>query len=353
MQTRAIGVARVLALVTAVTASTRDAWADSAAFDLDYVAPADCASADAFVSAVQERLADRQVASADRRQFRVRIAHDRGQYIGALETSAASSTRDVTASTCDEVVRALVVFVALAVSPSDDEHASSPPPPPAGQETSPITAPLALDDAKSTTAAILGPSTPTGSSRIEAPPPAPPRPSRSPPSSPHVGVGVRGVVATGVAPGLAPGGAIDVGIELAARPRLRWLLHTGALVTYREAPVLDGAFSFTWAAGRVDVGPAFDVGRFRFGVGPVAHAGVLAVNARNLPAAGGDTTSWSDVGGFARVDHALSRAFGLSLMLELAVPIQRKAFGVRGVDAPVQQTPPVFGVLSLGVTVGP
>lgn len=347
MQTRAIGVARVLALVTAVTAFTQNAWADSAAFDLDYAAPAECASQAAFVSAVQERLADRQVATADRRHFQVRIVADQGQYIGALETGAASSKRDVTANTCDEVVRALVVFVALAVSPSDEDHVASAPAPTSGRNGAGADLPLVLDGPKSATAMVVAPTAASGSRRDA--PPAPVQPL----SLPRIGVGARGVVATGVAPGLAPGGAVDVGILLAARPRLRWLLHVGGLFTYREASVLDGAFAFTWATGRVDLGPAFDVGRFRFGAGPVAHAGVLAVGARNLPAAGDDTTFWGDVGGFVRVDRALSRSFGLALMLELAVPLQRRAYGVRGVDDPVQSTPPVFGVLSLGVTVGP
>ncbi|WP_146652272.1 hypothetical protein [Labilithrix luteola] len=333
-----------------MTARTPNAWAGSTGIDLDYSAPSECASEAAFASAVHERLADRHVALADQRNFKVRIVAERGQYLGALEASTSSSVREVSAATCDEVVRALVVFVALAVTPSDDEQAPLVSPPTVTHDDGEASTPLALEDPKSATAASDQQARPSVD-RPKSVAPAAPSQRRS--SPPRFGVGLRGIVATGVAPALAPGGAIDASVVLAAQPRLRWLLHVGGLLTYREAAVLDGAFTFTWAAARVDVGPAFDVGRFRFSAGPVAHAGVLAVSARNLPSAAGDSTFWGDVGGFARVDRALSRSFGLSLMLELAAPLQRRAFGVRGVEEPVQSIPPVFGVLSLGVTVGP
>jgi hypothetical protein len=79
---------------------------------------------------------------------------------------------------------------------------------------------------------------------------------------------------------------------------------------------------------------------------------MLSVEARSLPSAGRYSSFWGDVGGFVRVDRALSNSIAVSLMVELAAPIQRRTFGIQGIDEPVHEVAPLIGLASLGLTLG-
>jgi hypothetical protein len=322
---RAIGVACAFAVAT--VGLVREVQASSPAFDLEYSVPAGCPSEQGFRSDVGARIADRGGAPADRRRFRVRIVEEGGAFRGALETLEPSSVREVAGASCEEVARALVVFLALAVSPAEPEEPVS--------GSSPV--------ARENEAAGRGPLPPSTSSRAHA---------RGASLSSRFGLELRGLVATGLSPGLSPGGAVAARVVLASRPSLGWVMHVGGIFTYREESVLRGHFDFLWAAAAIDAGPAFEVGRFRFSGGPVIHAGALTVGARDLPSAGNYSGFWGDVGVFARVDRVLTSSIAVSLMVELAAPLQRRSFGIQGVQTPVHEIPRVFGIASLGFTLG-
>ena len=309
-----------------LTAVGGDAWASGPAFALEYEAPTTCPSAVSINAEARARIADRPVAASDERRFRVRIVEDGRGYRGALETLDPPSVREVVGETCDEVARALVVFLALAVSPGHSDDTPSRPPP--------------RDDTK--------------------PPPVEPTPSRSARDAPvkpeplrsGLGVDLRGLAAAGVTPGPAFGGGVAARLVLQTRPWLRWIVHVGGLLAYRDEPVLDGAFSFRWSAARVDAGPSLDVGTFRVSGGPTVRAGVLSVQARDLLAAREYSSFWGDVAAFARLDRALSPSIALSLMIELGAPLRRRTFGIEGIAEPVHEVPPIVGIVSLGVTMG-
>jgi hypothetical protein len=320
----------------AITATTlaRIAHAGGPRFALDYEAPAACLNETAFLTEVRSRVTDRPEKGADERRFRVRIADRGGTYQGALETLDPPSVREVSGKTCEEVVRALVVFVALALSPeapaTNDAPAPDTPDPPEENKTpvvEPPRAPVVRD--------------------------VPQKQQERAPTPPFLGVDIRALAATGVTPGIAPGAALAGRLVLQGhRPSLRWVVHAGGLVVHREEPVLQGAFTFLWAAARVDAGPALDLGLVRVSGGPALRAGLLSVEARDLPSAGRYSSFWGDVGGFVRVDRSLSSWISVSLMVELAVPVQRRTFGIAGIDEPVHEVAPVLGLASLGLTLG-
>lgn len=312
-----------------LTALARDAWAAEPSLALDYEAPPACPTEASFATDVHQRIAERPGVAADGKRFRVRIVEENAVFHGSLESLDPPSVREVAGETCAEVVRALVVFVALAMSPVD--------PGPGAEPT--------LEDGART------------------PPAGPPPPAATPPvmgeaserrarPGPRLGLDVRAIAGAGITPGLAPGGAIAARLATETRRSFRWVAHAGGVAAYREKTVLDGSFDFAWYAARIDVGPAVDLGRFRLSAGPAVRAGVLSVSARNLPAAGRYSTFWGDVGGFFRVDHALTPMVALSLMVELAAPLQRRTFGIERVEEPVHEIAPVVGIISFGVALG-
>ena len=317
------------ALAVATMLLTRHTSASEPDVSLDYEAPAACPTKASFVEDVRARLAGRPVGARDERRFRVRIAEGEGaSFHGALETVDPPSVRDVEGETCDEVVRALVVFVALALTPTDAE-------PPVGDRR-PADAPRERPRPPPTTRDGTPAVTPA------APPPRPP----------FIGADLRAIAGAGVMPGIAPGGALAGRLVLQTHPSFRWVVHAGGVAAYREKAVLNGAFDFLWYAARIDAGPAVDLGGFRLSAGPVVRAGVLSVRARNLPAAGKYSSFWGDVGGFARVDRRIAPTVALSLMVEAAVPLERRTFGIERIDQPVHEIAPVIGVLSFGLALG-
>ena len=311
-------------------AATREARASDASFDLDYRAPATCPTEDAFVADVRSRLVDRGPAIGDRRAFQIRIAEEEAAFRGSLETREPPSMREVAGATCVEVARALVVFLALAMSPADAPEPS---------ERAPASSPT--------------PRPPDGP-RATPPPPVAGAAAAPSPGRLRVALDARALAAMGIAPGPAPGGALSAAVALEPRRSLRWVLRAGGAATYAEASAaFGGAFTFLWWAARVDGGPAVELGPVQVSAGPVLHAGVLAVRARNLPSAARSDSFWGDVGAFARVDRRVTSHLSVSAMVEVAAPLQRRSFGIQGVEAPVHEVPPLVGIASIGFTLGP
>ncbi len=93
---------------------------------VEYVAPAECASVEAF-----QALLTAQVGSTPRTErtwrFAVSITHADDAYIGRVKTEAGE--RELHAQTCDEVAAALSLVIAMA-TPPDPPAPPTPPPPP-------------------------------------------------------------------------------------------------------------------------------------------------------------------------------------------------------------------------------
>jgi hypothetical protein len=97
---------------------------------VEYVAPEECASNDAFHALLSAQIA--QTTNPDRPwRFAVHIRHD-GDYVGTLKTETGS--RELRAPTCDEVTGALSLVIAMAQpdlpAPPKPIAVAAPPPPP-------------------------------------------------------------------------------------------------------------------------------------------------------------------------------------------------------------------------------
>ncbi len=115
------------------------ALARSAAADdpvvVEYVAPPECASTEAFHALLTAQIA--RLPSVDRTwRFSVRIVHVDDAYIGRIKTE--TGTRELHAQTCDAVVSALALVIAMATPlttpPVTTAPVIAPPPPPPSED---------------------------------------------------------------------------------------------------------------------------------------------------------------------------------------------------------------------------
>jgi hypothetical protein len=97
---------------------------------VEYVAPPECASVEAFRALLTAQIA--RMPNPDRTwRFSVRVVHADDAYVGRVTTE--TGTRELHAQTCDEVVSALALVIAMAApttTPPTPPPPSSPPPPP-------------------------------------------------------------------------------------------------------------------------------------------------------------------------------------------------------------------------------
>jgi len=99
---------------------------------VEYVAPQECASTEAFHALLAAQIA--RTPNPDRTwRFAVRIVHADDAYVGRVKTE--TTTRELHAKTCDEVVSAIALVIAMAAppeppSPIPPPIAIAPPPPP-------------------------------------------------------------------------------------------------------------------------------------------------------------------------------------------------------------------------------
>ena len=125
-----LGLSFATALV--VGAVTHRASADQPVI-VEYVAPSECASVEAFQALLAAQVA--RTPNADRTwRFAVSIVHADDAYIGRLKTE--SGERQIQAQTCDEVASALALVIAMATPPA-------PPPPPPPPAPPPMARPIA------------------------------------------------------------------------------------------------------------------------------------------------------------------------------------------------------------------
>lgn len=128
-----------LALVCAMTAVSYRAAAEDPVI-VEYVAPDECASTEAFHALLTAQIA--RTPNPERTwRFSVRVVHADDAYIGRVTTE--TGTRELHARTCDEVVSALALVIAMATPPEVPATLPPPPPEPPPPPPPPILAPIA------------------------------------------------------------------------------------------------------------------------------------------------------------------------------------------------------------------
>src|SRR5580704_12036857 len=100
----------VFAAALAASAIASPAAADDPVV-VEYVAPPECASTEAFHALLAAQIA--RLPAVDRTwRFSVRIVHVDDAYVGRIQTE--TGTRELHAQTCDAVVSAIALVIAMA-----------------------------------------------------------------------------------------------------------------------------------------------------------------------------------------------------------------------------------------------
>lgn len=313
--------AAILVLVLVVGAPRTASAAEPAArVRFDVHAP--CSDAQDFARRVSERTA-RVAASDDAKADVVEVVvHGATPAEGTFRVTPsggeASSERRVDGATCEEVVDALSLAVALTYDPA----ATFAPRPPAPVATpAPVTKPAPA-------------------------PPEPPRPA-APAPPPPLRASV-GVLATAAAARRLPIGVLAFADLVTRRTTLRLafgLQRVGVDVAGKSA-------DFTWALLVPDVCP------WRFASEPVELSpclglamGVVEAEPRDIPAASSFTRAWIAPKPAVRVRLSLAEWIALEAQLALEVPLVRGRYTFADVTA--YEIPAVVPSFGLGVSFAP
>ena len=299
---------------------------------LVYSAPSSCPGEPRFIALLAQHSAvviDRTAPIA----LRVEVTKDARRHRGrvALLTNEEEGAREVVADRCEDVVRGLALFSAIAL----DAWLERPP--------------------KEEKATVAQPS------NGESAPPAPSKPARpSPPPSADLparrgssgrqvwfgaGLGQLGATTTRVVRHVGAVG--EVALRGALRSTIRLSVNVGAALpeSYR-----DGSLWFIMAWSRLDVCPAWlEVGGdVRASLCPT---GELGVQRAALEGALGraDVRPWAGVGGVGRIRASLGRRLGLVASAGAIVPLSPFDFRTR--TGVAYATPAVAPVVELGVVV--
>lgn len=290
MRAASLGLAGVLSLLSADAGAATEGERERIV--LDYSAVETCPAVDELlrrIGSYTKRWTLAEPGEAARR-FVVRIGRREHHFAGRLdlrEASGEAATREIAADDCEDVVLGMAIAIAIAVdprsalgpAPPDDETPSDPPAEAAPQEAP---APLA-----------------------ERPRRPPKRPARTPPRLPPplvASIGARGEANSAVSGLLA---VVDLYVEAewaAPAARLPWLrpvLRAGMRKSFtRTSRVGQAEASIDWTAGYIEACPS------RFSFAPRlsvegclgSNIGVLAAEARDIPAAGTTHRLWFDYG---------------------------------------------------------
>lgn len=292
-----------------------------------------------------------EAGAADVRRFRVATSTRAPNVTGDLAittTNGKRSERHVTASTCDEVTRALAIMVAVAIDPA---ALSSEP----SGARAPGSAPTS--DAPEEPTESLAPVTevvPIADRPVSAPrtlPPSEPSPRT------HVSMDVRTEVTSAVIDSALPvlGASVELAPAVFARGSLLARMRPSMAIGLRqslptEISLRGGSTEFVWTAGNLRLCPLrFDVARRVVDVAVCAETNVGSVTAR--PQGFGNvrqsSVAWLDVGlsSFLRVS-ATKRLF-FEANVEVVAPWSRRRFELSS-GALVSRAPAVGVVGGVG-----
>jgi hypothetical protein len=350
---------------------------------VDFDAPARCSDADAFYAGLVSRTSHIRRAGAGESavQLKVRLARAGGKVHGELRIvgeQADSGTRRVDGASCEQVVEALSLTVALALDPTGaaassgaaaptavSAPASAPAAAPPTTETpsppSTAAAPPATTVAATPTspaskpakgASVASARAPAIEPVVAASPAAPRAASTSSPTSDaiSVDVGARAVAANAASPYLGVGGELFVRIALplanGATPSLAIAALRAPNDFLRSSDVV-----VRWTAVALTACPGWALRR-AISLEACAHAssGWLTVEDRGITNPRPPVGRWSwNLGLAGRAWMPLSRRWLLDLELGLGIPLARRQFVTSTPERAVAETPRIAALLGLGL----
>ena len=376
-----------LLLLTAAGFPTR-ASAEPEHIRIQFSAPPRCPDGTAFMRALRRRTGRFQLFSGTEqtRVFVVTITRTDASVSGRLEIQGPgteTSLRNVSGSSCDEVMAALALMTALAIDPSarwpsaPSPTVSSPTAPAPGTPSnrtpqaipvSPLPpsaaapAPLLATPPTAATAAQSESSPPRMDPTLHQPLPSPMtvQPPTMPSSMPDSqrwkwSAGAHGGVSLHTSPTVGLGGLLFVEAAAPGSAVLSPVLRTGLFLNQSSVTTANGAGSeFQWAAAMVEGCPIrLVVGEPRIALDPCLafHLGLLLGQGKNLDRPAKTTDLWSDLGPVARIRVGVSARLFLEAQGMLVFPLHRLVFDMRD-RGPTQAPTTVFTVPRLGVLAG-
>jgi hypothetical protein len=271
---------------------------------------APCADAARFAKSVTDRTP--RIAPTDARDVdlvEVHIAGTEGSFRIVTPHGDASEPRTLSGATCDELVSALGLAVALAFDPDATDKPAPPPPAP---KPAPVRPPV--------------------------PPPVPATPAAAP--STTLAIGVQGTLAI---VSRLPLGGFAFGELLSRRASVR--LAFGA--QHATADVATRSAGFTWGLLVPDVcpvrlkAPALELSPC-LGV----EIGVVEAEPHGIPDATSFTHAWIAPKPIVRARLAVAKTFAVEVQIAAAIPLARRRYTFGGVTA--YEVAPVVPSLALG-----
>ena len=270
---------------------------------LEYSAPASCPDEGRF----RELLAQHSAVVIDDSApivLRVEVSRDRKRHRGrvALLRHEEEGAREVVADRCEDVVRGLALFSAIALDawferpPREDER-------PRAQVPSEVRPP------------------PPASKPTRMAPPEERAPARREALQPRfwfgAGLGQHGATTTRMVRHLGVVGELELPWTL--RSTLRVTAGVGAVVPERYR---DGTLTFVMGWGRLDVCPAWlDLGRARVSVCPAGELGVQRAALDSAAVGRSDVRPWAAVGALARIRAGIGRGLDLGVSAGVLAPL--------------------------------
>jgi hypothetical protein len=348
---------------------------EAIALRVEFDAPADCASADAFYEGVLSRMPQARRASPgeDAVRLGVRLTRVGNKVRGQLRLIDApgdADTRTVDGASCDEVVEVLSLTAALALAwkPTRPPVPPRPPPTPAAPR-----APSAGSKSGTSSASATGPSSPaTSAPEPEAtpeppapppPPPPPPPPATElvkvtpprPPEDPsvrryRVALGARGVAAGVMSPSVSFGGAVDLRLGKLDADGLGPSLGVSFLYVPNDFLRTADDARVRWTALALTACPGWSAGRVA-SVEPCAQliGGWLDASGLGVSNPQSVERSWWSVGALLRVAARLGWGFSLELEAGLSVPLIERRFIFTTPERTVGETPTIAPIVGLGI----
>ena len=308
---------------------------------IDYRAPPSCPSEAAFTAQVSARAPRfRRVSSGTSRLFVVQVTPLDGGYRGELtsiDANGARGSREMLGASCDEVLGALGLVLALTVDPTGPATGPVHEVPPRAQ-ASPSDLPPRPGDLPSppSAAPASAPPSSSGSHAEGATPDA--RPWH--PAHGSLAAGGGAVTSGGVGPGAMLGGTIFAEVGLPARSPWQPAVRIGAQRASSSTvhAGASGAARFTWTVATLDACP-LRWSRGRFSLSPCARvdAGVLAGSGSSIARPRDDSRLWLDAGAVARGEWAFAPPLFLGADAAALVAITRPRFHFDVPDVTVDQ----------------
>jgi hypothetical protein len=325
------------------------ASAEPEAVRIDYVAPAVCPDATAFLRLLRQRTTRFREAtpSEGARTFVVRVTGLRTAFSGRLEIAGQDGSvavRSVDSRVCGELTNALALMTALAIDPKALTPQSKP-----AEETSTEPPPKAAADKPERQA--VTPASVAAVSRA---------PSQSPtPSSPwRWSVGVQGHATFVVTPNLGYGGDLFVDAEAPASSALGPAVRFGVFLNQSEIELASGPSArFRWIAPAIEGCPVrLKASTLRLSVHPclALRMGVLYGEGRGMTQPRHVASFWSDVGPLLRLRFAAADSLNLEAQGGFMLPLYRPTFTIldNGANTSAFSVPAVGGSVGIGMTYG-